>query len=1690
MPFFKHIFKKKKTNDVDGNATNSATTEDMPDMQDVDLENLANDLQCGRHNCRWAVADTEVGITDHKIHDIGALRFDGAIFHGNDKKALERFLDERQVSYICGHNIVHFDAKYLFGDAETSNHEHNGQKKRLLVDTLYLSPLLFPMHPYHRLVKDDKLISDQLNNPLNDCKKARQLLMNEIAHWYQLPERKRDIFAALLYHEPEFAGFLSMVNARISAHPDDLADRIRAAYKGSICAHAELAHIIQKWPCGLAYALALIGTGEGHSVTPGWVLHNYPEVEHISKVLCHTRCQDGCEYCNRKLDLRHNLKQFFGFENFRTYNGEPLQEQAAQAATDGKSLLAIFPTGGGKSLTFQLPALMEGKSIHGLTVVISPLQSLMKDQVDSLADRGITDAATINGMLDPISRSLAIKRVQNGEVSLLYIAPEMLRSKTIERILLARHVVRFVIDEAHCFSAWGQDFRVDYLYIGKFIRTYQKKKFGDKSFGPIPVSCFTATAKQKVIQDICDYFKNELGITLQLFASSATRTNLRYSVIHVESDNVKYSRMRTIVEEADSPAIIYVSRTKRAVELAEKLTRDGIRALPYHGKLEADEKIRNQEAFMSGEVPVIVATSAFGMGVDKSDVGLVLHYDISDSLENYIQEAGRAGRDPHLNAKCFVLYNDNDLNKHFMLLNQTKLSISEIQQVWKAIKDFTKSRQHVNCSALEIARRAGWDDSVNDIETRVRSALSALEQSGYIERGSNVPHVYATGITVNNMDEARQRITSSALFSQDEVENAVRVIKSLLSEKYIAKAQDSEAESRVDYLADILGLSKKEVISVVERMRQEGILADTLDITAFLQDISNTKKKPLQIFEYFAKLERHLLELIPNDESPVSYKQLNDNAVRTGIEKSTEKSIRTLLYFLVITGYIKKKEIDANNIIITKNLDEERINTRFGKRIDACRYIIERLYAIAEQKEKEHAAKEDATQQKNDAVQFSVVQLLKEMKASGQTQSLYFAGLQLDDVEEALLYLAKIEALKLEDGFLVLYNAMSIRRIKETKSRYKVDDYRMLDEFYKQKIQQIHIVGEYANLMVEDYDKALQYVHDYFQMDYKRFIKKYFKGEREAEIQRNITPARYNKLFGTLSERQKEIINDKDSRCIVVAAGPGSGKTLVLVHKLASLLLLEDVKHEQLLMLTFSRTSATNFKKRLIDLIGNSAYFVEIKTFHSFCFDLLGKIGNLEETDDVVKKAAEMINAGETEPNRIRKTVLVIDEAQDMSKDEFSLVTALMDANEDMRVIAVGDDDQNIFAFRGSDSQYMFNLSKREGGRLIEMTENFRSARHIVDAANVFAQGIRQRIKKTPIVSMSRENGSVKVTQHTSACLYEPVAEDVAHHSGGTTCVLTRTNEEAVILLALLSKRGHPAKLIQSADSFRFWNLAEARCFIKAIDAGIAKLKSPTITDELWHEAKRLTFAKYDNSTVLPYLQQCLRTFEQTNRTKYYSDLCEFIFESHVEDFCEVSKEDIVVSTIHKAKGREFDNVYMLVSGQQFVSDEELRQYYVAMTRAKQTLSIHTTGNSSSNNGLSDNVFSKMIAHCSSIDSLVADTETYKMPDEIVLQLTHKDIWLDYSKPYKREILSLKSGEPLAFCGDGFSIPNTDKQIVKLSKKMKDLLAKWEKKGYQVTSVTIRFIVAWKPKEAPEEESETAVLLAEMTLRRTSKIIC
>jgi ATP-dependent DNA helicase RecQ len=1516
-----------------------------------------------------------------------------------------------------------------------------GFNEEHIIDTLFFSPLLFPAKPYHSLLKDDKLQTEEINNPLNDSKKARDLFNDEVAAFQRHNDDLKQIFYCLLHDRKEFRAFFDYLVYR--TYHDDLENVIRTKFHALICENADLRYLIREYPVELSYCLALINTESRYSITPPWVAKNYPEVERIMRLLRNNPCLRGCTYCNKALDIHKNLKRFFGFESFRTYAGEPLQEKAAQAAVDNKSLLAIFPTGGGKSVTFQLPALMSGVNSKGLTVVISPLQSLMKDQVDNLEKIGIVDAVTINGLLDPIERAKAIERVEDGSASILYISPESLRSRTIERLLLGRNVVRFVIDEAHCFSAWGQDFRVDYLYIGDFIKSLQEKK--NLSEG-IPVSCFTATAKQRVIEDIKEYFNNKLSLSLEIFRTNASRSNLRYKVLEKSNEEDKYYTIRDLIDEKNCPTIIYVSRTKRAEEIAHRLCEDGYEARPYHGQLDKQVKTENQNAFIQGNVRIMVATSAFGMGVDKKDVGMVIHYDISDSLENYVQEAGRAGRDESIQADCYVLFNDEDLNKHFILLNQTKLSIQEIQQIWKAIKSITRMRKRVSQSALEIARKAGWDENIHELETKVKTAICALEDSGYVKRGQNVPRIFADSIMARNVQEAIRKIDASGSFNEDEKKHAVRIIKKLIASRSRSYAGNEEPEARVDYIADHLGIEKEKVIHSVNMLREAGVLADARDLTAYIKTKANINHS-LNILNTYRKIEDFLLTVFVEEEKTFHLKELNEQAEAYGCTDVTPNKLKTITNFWTINKWIKRRMLPPNHLAVLCMYRKESLQEKLIKRFELAKFILEYLYDKVEAQQENHT--KDETE-----VEFSVLEL-KEAFSSRIT--MFKSAATLEDIENALFFLSRIEAIYLEGGFLVIYNTMDIERLeKNNKKRYKAEDYKKLNAYYESKVQQIHIVGEYAQKMLNDYKAALQFVDDYFQLNYSSFLNKYFKGDRQKQIRKTMTRDKFRQLFGELSPSQLNIINDGKSKYVVVAAGPGSGKTRVLVHKLASLLLMEDVKHEQLLMLTFSRSAATEFKKRLLGLYGNAAHYIDIKTFHSYCFDLLGRVGSIEKSDEIIKQTIAKIKSGDVETARITKTVMVIDEAQDMDENEYEFIKCLMEVNEDMRVIAVGDDDQNIYEFRGSSSEYMKRLIYDKEAAVYELVDNYRSKSNLVEFTNQFLTRIGKRLKRTSIQPVQKDNGRIRLVKYSSRYLVTPVVNDILTQAlSGSTCIMTRENDEALQITGLLVNNGMQAKLIQSNEGFSLYNLLEIRYFTHLLNMDG---EAPSISDDVWEESKRMLKDRFGESLNFEICRNLINDFESTRpNIKYKTDLYCFIRESRLEDFYEEKTETIFVSTMHKAKGREFDNVFLMLDGFYPNSDEERRLLYVAMTRAKKNLTIHYNG--------------------SYLDYIKAenlernyDRNSYELPGKLALQMSYKDVFLDFFiSGYRQRLISeLIPGDKLTISND-YCLCSKGQAVLKFSKRGMERIQFFKEKNYILTLAKIRYIVFWKKENTKRE---------------------
>ena len=285
--------------------------------------------------------DLEVDPAKSSILDVGCIRWDDSTFHGS---SLHKFIEfVKDSDFIAGHNVFQHDIKHI--------HRYFGQTtfgSLKTIDTLYLSPLLFPSKPYHHLLKDDKLQVDELNNPLNDSIKAKHLFYDEVTAFHNLDESLKNIFFNLLSEQKEFSCFFRYLNYVAKLPREELESSIQSHFSTRICDHADIGRLIREAPTALAYSLALVNSNDKYSITPPWVLHNFPDIERVLFLLRGKPCISGCRYCNEALNPYTALKRHFGFDQFRSYGGAPLQENAVNAAIQNKSLLAIFPTGGGK----------------------------------------------------------------------------------------------------------------------------------------------------------------------------------------------------------------------------------------------------------------------------------------------------------------------------------------------------------------------------------------------------------------------------------------------------------------------------------------------------------------------------------------------------------------------------------------------------------------------------------------------------------------------------------------------------------------------------------------------------------------------------------------------------------------------------------------------------------------------------------------------------------------------------------------------------------------------------------------------------------------------------------------------------------------------------------------------------------------------------------------------------------------------------------------------------------------------------------------------------------------------------------------------------------------------------------------------------------------------------------------------
>ena len=415
-------------------------------------------------------------------------------------------------------------------------------------------------------------------------------------------------------------------------------------------------------------------------------------------------------------ELLASLTRHFGHTGFRE-----TQREIVETILNGEDVLAAFPTGYGKSLCYQLPALM----LPGLTVVVSPLISLMKDQVDGLKQRGIHEAALINSSLRLDEYQWEFGRLTRGEVKLLYVAPERLRSRRFLDLLDSLSISLFVIDEAHCISQWGHDFRPAYLGLRDAIQALH----------PRTTALFTATATPEVREEIF----RALGIdgkTCRQFSRSVQRPNLKFSVFEAPDDAAKYEYLEACLRRLEGNGIIYAGRRGETENIARHLNRRGFQADFYHAGLAANERKGVQDRFFNDGpdgVDLVAATNAFGMGIDKSNIRYVIHWTMTGTLEAYYQEAGRAGRDDNP-SHCVLLYCPDDRELHEWFINQenilNKRDLSKLLEILETLPAVDNFRMG---TAEELVWLSGFK------EAKIRVGISYLERLGFLRRRYNVP---------------------------------------------------------------------------------------------------------------------------------------------------------------------------------------------------------------------------------------------------------------------------------------------------------------------------------------------------------------------------------------------------------------------------------------------------------------------------------------------------------------------------------------------------------------------------------------------------------------------------------------------------------------------------------------------------------------------------------------------------------------------------------------------------------------------------------------------------------------------------------------------------------------------------------------------------------------------------------------
>ena len=1210
---------------------------------------------------------------------------------------------------------------------------------------------------------------------------------------------------------------------------------------------------------------------------------------------------------------------------------------------------------------------MKSRMRNQLTIIISPLQALMKDQVDGLIGKGIINAGTINGMLTMLERSQTLEAIVMGDVDLLWIAPEQLRNTSVKSAIMQREVGMVVIDEAHCFSGWGHDFRPDYLYISRFIVEVSKD-----AYNRLPqVVCFTATAKKDVIEEIQSYFLHELNLMIRVFEGGHERVNLDYQVEKV-ADHQKDQLIHTILREclqdqaSGGGAIIFTSTRAHAEEICAGLMLQGWAVDYFHSQRTPDEKKNVQERFLKGDLSVIVATNAFGMGVDKPDVRAVIHADIPGSIESYLQEAGRAGRD-RKPATCFLLFDENDLDTQFKLCSFNQLEWADLSGMLTGLKKLAARHPEktVVLTSGELLRSDEMmEQDLPDIskddgsyDTKVKTAISWLEKTGKVSRGDNRTQFIQGRVIIEDLPKAVEKINALGLSS---AENN-RWVKLL---KYLFQCEPKELLN-TDKLSQATGIEPRALMSTLHSMREAGIVNHDLHMTAYVhRGVADSSRKRYQIFR---GIEKAVLSIMAEQAHEIGQATtvMNVKTTTQALRDKEEKNARPdrilmVLDLMRMEGLLSFRHQGADTYKI--NFKKEWLDiVQAAEQRDNVNQVI---LGFLEGKIPTHVRGKDLL------VEFQSGELHQALKGDVSTSYLDKAE---DLIRNSLLALHKINCISLQSGLAVFRPAMTINVISEPDEKFTKNEFLPIDQFQREKIIQVHVIGKYAELGLNDIHAALSLVAEYFFSDRSLFLKTYFKGQLKL-LELPTTINKYHKITSALNNPvQQAAVESSKNKNLLIIAGPGSGKTRVIVHRIAYLINVQRVRPMHILAVAFNRSAVTQLKHRIKEIVGKDGSWVRVMTYHGLAMSIAGRslagktlVDQTGFFDNILQEAVQILEEESIADHGIHEwrdrllsglKYILVDEYQDINALEYRFLSLLAGRNEKESgkrpcLLAVGDDDQNIYAWQGSNVRFIHSFKQDYDAEIIYMTGNYRSSVPIIEASNSLIVKNKDRMKQDPIVSANdskKDAAKVVIIQTPDQIKMLKCALLQAAHLlevnkalvPGDICILCRTNHELEVIQIMARDIGIPVKAMRSRNQTvtatrEFQVLIETlkMCANQILTGGSLR----TLVHGLIEDSG---FSK--NNMWVDFFKTLLENYlaEIMDMRLPVSSFIDYLYDASrdLRQSLQLDHSKVFLSTMHMAKGLEFPAV--IIAGQPVILkniEDERRLFYVAMTRAKNNL--------------------------------------------------------------------------------------------------------------------------------------------------------